>query len=232
MSQNVVESVIAAGVPRDNVFHIDPAVDLAKFQRRGNGVQTRKALAIPGDARVLLFVGNSSHAKGFDTLGSAFERLARCDPRLYLIATMEEKGVSGRPTSQQLSEVTTRQARFLGVVPNMNHLMEAADALVLPFRHTNGPSDYPTAMLEAMALGLPVIASNVGGIPEVVVDGETGLLVPPGDPDALADAIETMMSGGVNSRDLALNALENVTTRFDPRIVAGQWLKFYESIAA
>ena len=83
---------------------------------------------------------------------------------------------------------------FLGSVPRAQvlRLFRAADASVLPSAWEN----FPHTVVEALAVGCPVIATAVGGVPEVVRDGENGLLVPPGDPAALAAAIERFFSDG------------------------------------
>jgi glycosyltransferase involved in cell wall biosynthesis len=114
----------------------------------------------------------------------------------------------------------------------MSDLMEAADVIVFPFRHTSGPSDYPTAMLEAMAIGTPVVATNVGGIPEVVVDGETGLLIPKDQPAALLTAVERMLDNPEKAVAMATVAQRMAQDRFNPEVVSRQWDELYESISA
>jgi glycosyltransferase involved in cell wall biosynthesis len=86
------------------------------------------------------------------------------------------------------------RARFLGARPRQTvfELLRAADAALLP----SGWENFPHAVVEALAVGTPVLATRVGGVPEVVEDGENGLLVAPGDPVALADAIRRFFSDG------------------------------------
>jgi glycosyltransferase involved in cell wall biosynthesis len=79
--------------------------------------------------------------------------------------------------------------RFLGVRQDVPNLLAISDLFVLPSLWEG----LPNSVLEAMAAGLPVVATNVDGSPEVVVDGETGVLVPPADPVALADAICSLL---------------------------------------
>ena len=88
------------------------------------------------------------------------------------------------------------RARFLGLRDDKAELLAACDALVLPSRKEG----LGVAALEAMACGRPVLASRVGGLAETVVDGETGLLVAPEDPEALAEAI-TRLQGDVALRE-------------------------------
>jgi glycosyltransferase involved in cell wall biosynthesis len=109
----------------------------------------------------------------------------------------EERGVAGA-------------FRWLGYVPDVTEIVAASDFLILP-------SDYeglPASILEAMALGRTVIATPVGGVPEIVADGVNGLLVPPRSPDLLAHAIERLATDEPLRRRLEQGALETVRTEF------------------
>jgi glycosyltransferase involved in cell wall biosynthesis len=99
---------------------------------------------------------------------------------------------------------------FLGQRDDVPHLLASSDLFVLPSLHEG----LPLALLEAMALGLPVVASSIGGIREVVTDGKTGLLVPPGDPVALAGAIGRLFDDPELARRLSTAAQESVRERF------------------
>jgi glycosyltransferase involved in cell wall biosynthesis len=86
------------------------------------------------------------------------------------------------------------------------------------------------AILEASTLGVPVVASRVGGIPEVVEDGRTGLLVPPRDPVALADAIVKMLSDRPVARALAAAAKERVRDHFSSAVTAARYEALYQQL--
>ena len=83
----------------------------------------------------------------------------------------------------------SEKVQFLGYQNNILEILRSMDIFILPSLWEG----MPNAILEAMAAGLPVVATNVGGTPEVVVDGETGFLVPPRDPEALANAIKLLI---------------------------------------
>jgi glycosyltransferase involved in cell wall biosynthesis len=102
------------------------------------------------------------------------------------------------------------RVRFLGPLPREGvlRLFGAADASLLPSAWEN----FPHTVVEALAVGTPVIASAVGGVPEVVRDGENGLLVPPGNPDALAAAIRRFFAGDELRRTLADAAAASVAS--------------------
>jgi glycosyltransferase involved in cell wall biosynthesis len=142
---------------------------------------------LPRRSRIV-FVGRLSPQKGVATLLAAFAGLTTPGARLVL--------VGDGPDRDDLE----RQARRLGVrdrihvtgfVPHSRipAVLASADLLVLPSVY----EEFGTVLVEAMQVGLPAVASRVGGIPEVVEDGVTGLLVPPGDPRSLAAAIDRVL---------------------------------------
>jgi glycosyltransferase involved in cell wall biosynthesis len=101
---------------------------------------------------------------------------------------------------------------FTGQVRNVEVYYAAADVLVNP-SHSEGS---PYVLLEAMAANLPIVATAVGGVPEMVENNQTALLVPPNDPEAMAGAIARMLSDEKLARRLATNALSLVSVRHSP----------------
>jgi len=88
-----------------------------------------------------------------------------------------------------------------------------------------------TSLMEAQAAGVPCVASNVGGIPEVLLDGETGLLVEPGNPRALADALLRVLRDPAKARAMAARGYERVKSLFDLPVVADKLEALYRSLA-
>lgn len=147
--------------------------------------------------RRLLFIGRLVHRKGAPILLEAFSRLRaeRCD----LVLDVAGEGPQRRDLERLVEERGLADVvRFLVLLDEAGvaKALQAADLLVVP----SLSEGLPVVIMEAMASGVPVVASRVDGIPELVRDGETGLLVPPSDPDALADAIARLMADSV-SRD-------------------------------
>ena len=143
----------------------------------------------------LLFAGVFAPVKGLEVLLNAFARVVGPYPRVRLM-------IVGRPVSERYLRQLRQRAQDLGLadrvifqgeVPasDLAILMGRARGLILP-SYSEG---YPRVLIEAMLRGTPVIASRVGGIPEIVHDGEDGYLVPPGDPQLLADAMAKLCSG-------------------------------------
>jgi glycosyltransferase involved in cell wall biosynthesis len=144
----------------------------------------RAAEGVDAGTPCLLVVASLVHRKGIDVLLKALARLASdgLEPVLWIAGEGEEHSNLERlSTRLQL----TKQVRFLGQRDDVADLIQASDLVVLPSRLEG----LGVAALEAMALGRPVVASNVGGLAEAIDDEHTGLLVPPEDPAALAAAL-------------------------------------------
>jgi glycosyltransferase involved in cell wall biosynthesis len=185
VSQDIAAKLEGAGVPREKIRVVYNGVDGSFCP--GDRQQARAALGLPGGAFVLLFVGLLVPVKGPGVLVEALERLA--DPQLFCAL------VGGGPLREPL-EARVRagglgeRVFFAGTRPTAEipRWMQAADALVLPSLSEGRPN----VVLEAQACGLPVIATRVGGTPELVRDGINGVLVDRGDPGELARAITTL----------------------------------------
>ena len=151
--------------------------------------------------------------KGHDVLLDAVEQLAeRPFPPLELWLAGDgprrqaiEARISGGPLAETVHLLGPRQDIF--------SLMRAADVVALPSRHEG----HPLALLEALSLGCAVLATRVGGVPEIVRDGETGLLVPAEDPDALAAGLDALRRDPELRQRLGAAAARDARSRFDVR---------------
>ncbi|WP_254546354.1 glycosyltransferase family 4 protein [Halomarina pelagica] len=169
------------GVPADRVYDVRNAVDVERFAPAGPPLPDRYAAALPEDGFTVGFVGGLHRYKGVYDLLTAVNRC-----RSDVTAVVAGDG----PERDRLETVAGERAVFLGAVPyeHVPAIYRAVDAFVLP-SYTEG---LPRVVLEAQATETPVVATRVGGVPEVIDDGETGLLCPPGRPDALARAVDRL----------------------------------------
>jgi colanic acid/amylovoran biosynthesis glycosyltransferase len=167
----------------------------------------------------LLFVGRLVAKKGVDVLIDARALLQSELPEL------DVEIVGGGPLAEELEGRARRSGvsdriHFLGPQPAdvVDAAFRRASLVVLPSRiDEHGDRDgMPTVLVEALARGVPVVATDIVGIPEVVRDGETGLLVPPDDPPALAAAIARLVRDPELARELAAAGRALVAERFDP----------------
>lgn len=149
----------------------------------------RAELGLPVDARLVVAVAALRDGKGLDVLLHAAPRILSRERRARFVV------VGDGPLRQTLQEACQRSGlaavfRFTGFRRDVPALLPGCDVFVLPTRR----DAFPTAVLEGMAAGLPVVASRVGGVPEMIEDGESGLLVAPGDAGALADAVVDLLA--------------------------------------
>jgi glycosyltransferase involved in cell wall biosynthesis len=177
----------------------------------------RPAMSAP----VVGAVGRLSPEKGFDVLLRAMAKIP--DAHLVLVGDGDE-----RAELEALAEATgvTGRVTFAGWVdpPWAQHW--SFDVLVVPSRNES----FGLVLLEAMHAGIPAVAAAVGGIPELIVDGENGLLVPPQDPDALADAVHGLLADA--ERRAAMTARARVTAAaFTPAAMAARFTGLYGEIA-
>jgi glycosyltransferase involved in cell wall biosynthesis len=170
----------------------------------------------------LLFVGRLRIRKGVEVLLDALRRLVERGraPRL-LVAGDGEHRQSLERTAARLG--VAGHVRFLGrcAAPEVRRRLAGADALVVPSLYEG----MPLVILEAMEARVPVVASAVSGIPEVVVDGETGWLVPAEDPVALAAALAEVTADPAGARQRGAAGRRRLDALYRPAVVTRQWLE-------
>jgi glycosyltransferase involved in cell wall biosynthesis len=118
--------------------------------------------------------------------------------------------------------------RLLGYYPDLRSILHATDILVSPSLREG----MQVSLLEGMAAGLPVVATAIGGAPDAVVDGVTGLLVPPAQPAALARAVIDLLGNRERMRDMGAAGRRRVEDRFDTRVVADHFLRLCDDAVA
>lgn len=138
--------------------------------------------------------------------------------------------VGDGPARGELEDLSRRlgldgRVLFAGLRRDIPELLPQFDVFVLPSLYEG----FGIALLEAMAAARPVVATRVGGIPEFVENGKTGVLVPPGDPQALADAIGGLLDHPDRAKELGLRAVEHVRKSFGMDSIVGQHERLYEA---
>jgi glycosyltransferase involved in cell wall biosynthesis len=171
------------------------------------------------DGNVLAFAGRITRAKSLETALDALARLN--DVTLLIAGDGEERG--------RLERLAGDNVRFLGAIERdrVLELFAASDAALLSSSWEN----FPHALVEALAVGVPVIATRVGGVPEIVEDGVNGLLVPPGDPEALAETIQLFV-GDRELRERLREAAARSVARFSQEAVLDRLEATLERAAA
>ena len=177
------------GLDPGRVVTIPNGVDPTEFQRRRTPQEARRSLGLPPLGRTIMGgIGRLDQAKGFADLLSALALLVPDHPDL-LVVLAGNGPLRSMLEDQATALGLTDHVRFLGYQRDVSLVLEACDLFALP----SLCEAMPFALLEASSLGLPVVGSAVGGVPEVIAHGETGLVVPPRDPSSLAAALRTLV---------------------------------------
>jgi len=221
---NNVRNSLRNIIPEDKIKVIPPLIDLSRF---GQNFKEKS------DSPHLLYLGNLSKTKGLHILLDALEIVKKDIPKIKLLLGLD------MPLNEFESKNLEIKRKFealdlvgnvipLGIIKNLPEVMAGSDIFVAPFINTYGPADYPLSILEAMASELPVVATDVGGIPDIVKHGENGLLVEPNNPLDLANSIiyllnnpnviEVMGKKGVR-------AIQNLTAG-----IVNSYIKIYQNL--
>jgi glycosyltransferase involved in cell wall biosynthesis len=225
-AEAIRQMVIAVGVPAERVLTMPAGIDLAAFPFGRPAPEVRRALGVtePVVGSVAMFRGSKGHAE----LLAAFDGLRARHPRASLLLVGD--GVRRAAVEQQAREMGLgRSVVFTGFRPDVPALLAAMDCFVLASTRTEG---VPQSVLQAFAAGVPVVARDTGGIPEVVTDGVTGTLVRDAAPEALAEAIAAVLGDPEAARARAAAARALVESRFSHAAAMDRLLAVYAALLA
>jgi glycosyltransferase involved in cell wall biosynthesis len=198
----------------------------ANIQVVPNFVEIRTRAKRMEEAGRILFLGYVGKRKGIFELLKALSLLKDSLPDIRLAICGNGQLDSARKMADELG--IGSNVEFHGWIDAAQRAEELARASI--FTLPSYDEGVPMAMLEAMAAGKAVVVTPVGGIPEVVKDRENGLLVPPGDAHALAQALREILEDSSLRKMFAENSVRTVEARFSPSVVLGQLSRIYESL--
>lgn len=220
VSESICVRLAETGSCRRQPLCIYLSRDTAQFTPPADKSQVRAQLGWPMDSIVAIYVGGLVETKGMSELATAAEGLLKKYPRLKLVC------IGDGPQRDRLAGLANRVGRADAVLPagdippeDVPRYLQASDFFVLP-SHSEG---LPQAVLEAMNCGLPIVATRVGGVPEAVIDGQTGLLVDAKDVGQLGDAMERMIVDEAFRLATGLAGLARAREVFDPEHNAGRF---------
>jgi glycosyltransferase involved in cell wall biosynthesis len=217
----------AAHFHRLNVpaIHIPRAVSPEALVAGRAAAEMRREIGTPPKAPVLVSVGSLTPEKRMDRMLRVMQQVIDRMPNVYLWLVGD--GPLRRELELQAEEHgVAGQVHFVGIQADVASYLNAADLFVL----TSDTEGIPGVVLEAGFLGLPVVATRVGGLPECVIEGETGLLVEPEDEAALARAVVDLLQDLARRQAMGQRAQGWVRSRFTMERIAGQYLEFYSEV--
>ena len=215
------------GVPPEKIYRMTNFVDTEKFSPAGNEERQalRKELSVDGKI-VINFTGRIVRRKGLDLLLNAFSE----DEKLLSSSVIIVAGTG--PDEDRIKRLSSKigileKVRFLGQTNEVERYLNASDIFVLP----SFSEGMPNSLLEAMACGLPVIASKIGGVVDVVEDGRSGILFEPGDISGLASAMVRLLNDNELRLKLGAEARKRIVDSFSIDMIADEYIRLYERLS-
>lgn len=207
------------------ILTIHNGVDLDSFTPGSKRLKTRDSLGIPADAKVVGTVANFALEKGYSYLLCAIEAILRDNPRTWFLL------VGSGPLLEDMKHAADnlalgRQILFPGFRRDVPALVDAMDIFVL----ASVSEGFPNVLLEAMAMAKSVVATEVGGIPELISSGHDGILVQPQNADILAEAINRLIKNPADSERLGKNARTKIQTNFSLTKMVDKYEELYCSL--
>lgn len=225
VSNAIREDFVRLGLPREKITVLPCGVNLERFcasDAGGARARIRSSLQLPESTLLVGTVSRAEPIKGLSVLVEAAARVAAVHSNIrWLVAG----GGSQMPQLQSLARNlgVENQIIFEGIREDIPDLLHAMDIFVLP----SLSEGLPTAAMEAMASGRPVVCSQVGGLVELVTHGESGLLVPPGNSVALAEGVLRLVADRDLRERLSTAAIVEAA-KYDDRVLCNRLLDLYE----
>ncbi len=216
-------------IPAERVTLIYQGTDTERFRHSDDAWKTAKQLyPLPKNASPILgSIGSFEHRKGHPVLFEALEELLSSSlPNAHLMMVgdgPDEAMLKQRATTLGLE----RNISFFPFTDAPNYVYERLDLTVLPSLYKEG---LPNVLLESMSMGVPVVSSNIGGVAEIVRDGETGYMVEPGNKAALAAAIKRIWENQSTYRDMKVKARKLIVDQFDKATQFERFLSYFHSL--
>jgi glycosyltransferase involved in cell wall biosynthesis len=211
VSKETKKYVLRLGADKTKTQVIYNGVD-TDFFRPVNKTQSREKLGLPKNRKIVLSVRRLVYKNGLDTLIESVPHVARNRPDVLFVVA--GKGPSRKLIEDRIKELGISQnIKLAGFVPDelLPVYYDAADIFMLPSASGEG---LPLVLLEAMACGVPVIATAVGGTPEILEHMKNGVLVPPMNPEAMAEATSKLLSEENLGTTIGAEARRNVENKF------------------
>ncbi len=223
-------------MPPERVQVLHLGVDTSLFRPRPEErPELRRALDLPPESPLVTLLARYQSVKGQDVFLQSCARIARQRPEARFVVAGEnifggagDEAFKRRIYRQAQSEPLLRdRVRFLGWVPGPERLLAASDVVVCSSRFES----FGMVLVEAMASGVPVVSTRVGGPGETVADGETGYLVPPGRPDLIAARVLALLADSDLRGRMGTAGRARVVERFELRRYAAGFSEIVESLA-
>ncbi len=229
-SSDLLQRGIALGAQQESTHLVPYGINPEAFRPTPSArARVCEELRIPPTTPIVLGLGRLVYKKGFDILLEAWPRVLESHPTaLLVIAGYGDLREQLETQAERLG--VERRVRFVGQLERLRAAtyLAAANVFTLPIVRDQGTDGLPNVLLEAMGSGCPVVASQIAGVPDVVEDGVSGLLVPERDPQSLAEAITRLLSDNDLAQRLGAAARHRIETTFTWQQTAARFINIYQ----
>ncbi|MBI3808974.1 MAG: glycosyltransferase family 4 protein [Nitrospirae bacterium] len=227
VSRQIQRSLEKGGVRPERLQTLYSGLDMTRVMDQESGLDVRRRFGIPAEALVLGTVANLFARKGYEMMLEALPMIVKASPAVhYLIVGSGDAAYEAR--LKAMVEVLGLESlvHFSGFQESVYPCLAAMDLYV----HPALMEGFGIAVLEAMAMRKPVVATTTGGLPEIVQDGETGMLVPPSDADALAKAVSSLLQDPARCRRLGEAGRARVAAHFTVEAMMNRLVEGYGAV--
>jgi D-inositol-3-phosphate glycosyltransferase len=217
MSEVIRDEFLAAGIPPERIWHIPHGVDTRRFSPAETGARAalRERFSLPAGALVVAYTGRLLRGKGLEDLLEAFARLVvrHAEAVLLIVGSGDGQSLSVEEPLRRRAAQADLLGRvvFTGRIDDVEHALQAADVFVFPSVF----EALGLSLVEAAACGLPAVGARTGGIPDVIAEGRSGLLFPPGDVASLEAALGALAADPARRASMGAEARRIACSRFD-----------------
>jgi len=214
-----------AGIAKGKICLIENGVNLEMFTTNSSSQAIKESLGIKKEALVVGTIGALTREKGHQYLLRAALKVIRIYPEAIFLLVgdgIERPGLEKTASSLGIKDSVI----FAGMRKDVPEILSILNVFVLPSLNEG----LPMALLEAQAAQIPVVATSVGAIPDVLENGVTGMLIPPKDPQAIAEAIIMILSDKKLASGIAQKGFERVRDNFSSEKMASKYLSIYREL--
>lgn len=227
VSRHVARYLVSAGIPAGRISTVHTGIDLTRYVAPAGGGTLRNELGLPSETPLVGTVAILRKKKGHADLLEAIPLVLAHFPAAHFVFAGD--GPQQVNLARRIAELGIgHRVHLLGLRRDVVNVLASLDLFVLPTHQ----EALGTAFVEAGAMGVACIGTNVDGVPEVIDDGVTGLLVPPHDPSSLADAIITLLADPERRCAMGETARARVRQRFSSAAMVDGMLAIYEQLKA
>lgn len=225
VSRFVEDALVAAGVPRERITTVSTGIDFSRYDRSTVAGDLRRELGLPADSLLVGTVAILRAKKGHAEILDAAPEILNRFPKAHFVFAGDGPQMENLKERIATSGLQQR-IHLLGLRRDVTNVLASLDVFILPTHQ----EALGTAFIEAAAMSLPAVAAKVDGVPEVIIDGETGLLVPAHDGRALVEPVCRLLGDPIFRQGMGGNAAKFVRRTFAREVMAGGMERLYRRL--